>query len=343
MNPDILSFMSERRFGTETEILSADRRNFKLRPLNSDRGEMPEGIDSFALTISDVIKQEVVLRHWHLTHNNNSWVLKPDSSCGIEICSPVSKGWLGLQKICRVTQALAAHPIAAVDDRCGFHVHVDVGDIGFEGVGAILCYWIKFEHLFMDAMPDLRKRNRYCQAICMSSIDVEAHISIPDLIRRLGINKYYSINTWHMNKGKRQTIEFRIMDSGACLNAFTIKNWVRLLLHFVERSRLQDVPPQYEPNRKESSLCWLDLNDFMEFMQFNQSLSGGMIQMRNWFLARIRANINSKLSGIWTPNARIIIKEQLDTIWSKLDLGDSEQYLNPTDMEKALYATETKS
>jgi hypothetical protein len=346
MDSKPLSFDYDRRFGTETEVPSFDHRDFKRYPLNAKSKEQPEGMEYLATMISTVVKHRVECNKWHHTHNNDSWVLKPDSSCGIEICSPVYKGWHGLRQVVQVTKALADDPRVDVDSRCGFHVHLGIEDCDPAQTLSILSHWIKCEAVFMDSVPFNRKNNRYCQLIGHSPLfDHNEEYSLVALLQKLGNAKYFSLNAYHLNRGSRSTIESRIAEESACVDPFYVKNWVRLLIHFVECAKARKPPGKYNGD-SWSGLVWLDLNEVMEFLRFNEPLSKGMEQVRNWFLARIRRNVDCSTTGAFAPEARKITKLQIEEIWTRLGLGESSMpYISPSNLEEALYGQkpETKN
>jgi hypothetical protein len=215
-------------------------------------------------------------------------------------------------------------------------------------VAKILAYWVKCESIFLDSVPNHRKRNRYCQ--CVGMTDLFEHNTVFDedlIIKKLGMQKYYTINCYHYYKEDRNTIEFRIVESDGCSDPFLIKNWIRLLIHFIECAKAAPIPSNYSPNDSASGFCWLDLEDVMKFLGFigDASLSKGMEQTRNWFIARIYKNISNQpeLPGIWSEVARKISKEQLVNVISnlKLSLSDMETYLKSEDVE-FLYSDEYK-
>ena len=168
MDLNNLSFNSSRRFGVEIELNSSDNRDFQEFPLAS--GELPEGIYDIANMITNHLGEKTLVKGWHSTHHNDGWVLKPDRSCGIEVCSPVSKGWEGIKSICNVVDLFEKTPQILADGRCSLHVHVDVSDCATEEVAKILYWWIKCESVFLDSVPFSRKKNRYCQCIGMTDL-----------------------------------------------------------------------------------------------------------------------------------------------------------------------------
>jgi hypothetical protein len=193
-------------------------------------------------------------------------------------------------------------------------------------------------------MPTMRKRNRYCQQIGVTSLfDVESDFSPQNLMRRLGETKYYTINTYHMQKGNRSTIEFRIGEGEGCLDPYMVKNWVRLVVHFVEMMKNRAAPGRYEPGDQWSGLCWLDPQEVMEIMGFWKPLSKGLEETRNWFLARLWSNLNTELPGVFCGAARRVAKAQVEEIISRLDLTSRlPLLLKPVDMAAALYDLDTR-
>jgi len=149
--------------------------------------------------------------------------------------------------------------------------------------------------------------------------DVEEGLIPPDqLIKKLGICKYYTVNTYHYYNKRRKTIEFRIMDNKCCLFPWMAKNWVRLILHFVETIAFKGTPLPYERGNKWSSYCWLDPFDVFEilgFMPDQCDLSPGLEQVRSWFVSRLDVNTkNNNFSGIMSSLGRRISREQIDRL-----------------------------
>lgn len=350
-SPGRLSFNYGRRFGVEIELNAFDGRDFKKYPLN--KGEFPEGSEYIGQAITKLLAKRVEICKWHHTHDNTSWVIKPDSSCGIEVCSPVSKGWIGLKEICQVIDMFSQDPKIMADGRCSLHVHVDVNDmcrkqgdslgrpvpggrIGpLDELGTVLAYWIKCESVFLDSVPEPRKRNRYCQCIGMcDEFEAEGNYGPQDVIKILGTQKYYTINTYHLCQHKRTAIEFRIVENEGCKDPYLVKNWVRLLVHFIEVAKRHPFPLEYAPGDKWSGLLWLDPEDVMTLLGFvgGYELSRGLEQTRNWFLARLNRNLQGNtLSGIWSEAARATAREQIDKMISHLGLRESiDECLIPT-------------
>jgi hypothetical protein len=273
----MLKFLYWRPFGVELELNSFDGNSILQK-------EVPEGLPYIANLVSKTLNTYVEVRgfghtHWYKGHGY--WVLKPDNSCGMEAASPIMQGWYGLKEICRVTEAFGNDPKIEADNRCSLHVHLDVSDLTNDQIGNILNWWIKCEPVFLDSVPMSRKDNRYCEFIGMWDwIDGEYCFPASEIIRILGETKYHTANSFHLFSGERSSLEFRIGEGGLCKDALSTKNWIRLLIHFVEV--VKDIVPE--------SLYWLDADDVIKLLGFEGALSLGMQQVRNWFFTRLTDN-----------------------------------------------------
>jgi len=297
-----------RRYGVELELNAFDLRN---RPIGHENGKLPEGIHYIGNLVQKTVNENVLIHKWGNDHNNEQWVIKPDASCGMEVCTPVCKGWHDLKKVCKVIDGFALDPKVLVDERCSLHIHIEVADLSLEQVATILTWWIKCEPVFMDSVPRSRKRNRYCQFIGLADFMNEIEdgfMPMAALIRNLGEYKYYSANSYHIYRKKRSSVEFRIMDYSACKDSLVVKNWTRLLLHFVERCVARRMPENYEKNNSWSGYQWLDPIQVFEHLGFlpNQyELSEGLSQTRSWFLSKLLQNtLNANLPGVMSDKAR---------------------------------------
>lgn len=336
-----LQFDYLRRYGVEIEVNASDGKDH----ISSDK--MPEGIEVVGNIVSKILCDRVEIKSWrdslsHWDKNMGSWLVKPDGSCGMEICSPVSKGWTGLNDICMVVDALLAGQIKA-DLRCSLHVHVEVNDLTVEELASVITYWIKCEAVFMDAFPEIRKNNKYCQYIGLCDWVKSDTIMTPEqLVRFFGLQKYTSINTYHLNKGKRPTIEFRIADNTFCQNSFFAKNWIRLVLHFVEMTKKLPFATKYVSGDPWSSYLWLDPHDVFKVLGWDGSyeLSPGMKQVRNWFAVKMIENLGRSSINILSLAGRHVAHAQVFDIIQKYikskDLNPREATM-PEDRYDAVY------
>lgn len=234
--------------------------------------------------------------------------MKPDSSCGIEICSPVSKGWRGIHQICRVVEALGDKGIAA-DSRCSFHVHVGVSDLSIDQVASVVAHWIKCEPIFIDSFPPRRKSSKYCQSISASDLyEIEDPISSDGILSRIAKLKYLTLCIKHymMEQNRRDSLEFRLAEEVACGDASFAKNWIRLCIQFVEETSKLPLPPDYSPGDRFSGLCSLDVGDVLAILGLDRpKISLGLKEMGDWLLRRLRDNTGrSDDRSIWGDSFR---------------------------------------
>lgn len=323
-----------RRYGIELELNAFDSRN---RPIGYENGRLPEGTHYIGNLVQKTIGENVLVHKWGNDHHNSQWIIKPDASCGIEVCTPVCKGWYDLKKVCKVVEAFSKNPQIISDDRCSLHIHIEVADLSLEKIITIMTWWIKCEAVFLDSVPPSRKRNRYCQCIGLTDFmgDIEkGFMSDSSLLKNLGEYKYYSANLYHIYRKKRQSVEFRIMDHTACKDALCVKNWTRLLLHFVERCIERGMPDDYEEGNSWSGYQWLDPVQVFEFLGFlpNQyDLSKGLLQTRAWFLSQLLKNTtNTNLPGVMSDLARSKAWEETLLLSSQLqhevEIGEDQLY-----------------
>lgn len=330
-----LSFDSNRRFGVELEVLAFDKEN---RP----KGEkMPKGTEHVVMLVKENVEESVEARGYEHTQENNNWVVKPDSSCGLEICTPPLRGWRGIRKVCKVVEAFKNDPKIEIDRRCSVHVHVEVADLERSQIASVIAQWIKCEPIFMDLVPNSRKLNRYCQLMGMTNLFEHDQIYAPDnLIKKVGEIKYFSMNSKSIKDGLRNTLEIRIIEGEGCKDPYLIKNWLRLILHFVERTSKMPMPKQYTPNDPWSSLLWLDTKDVMKVLGFGRGqyeLSKGLTQTRNWMLARLMKFMTPDVGKGPRWKAYAELKEILKELEEDGVIIDPKEHLSPIDLADALY------
>jgi hypothetical protein len=339
-----LNWTTDRRFGIEMELNAFDGRN---RPEKKD--ELPKGIDIVGDVVSQTLRTNVTVRHWEHTHNNENWVIKPDSSCGMEVCSPVLKGWSGLEQVVKCAEAFSAHPEIVSDKRCSLHVHVNVFDCSPAEVASIVAHWVKCEAVFMDSVPPNRKRSRYCQIVGMCDMFDTCDQPTPkEILQRMGQSKYFTLNNHHYSRERRTTIEFRIAENAACTDPIFVKNWARLVVHFCDQAKKLPLPGRYKEGDPWSSFCWLDPIDVFKllgFMPGQYDLSPGLMQVRDWFIARMMVNMkDSGLKGVFSDAGRQYAWNELLDIAKATKFDSVLRHLrgDGMDMNEWLYAKELR-
>lgn len=296
-----MKFDYYRRHGSEIEVNALDGLSAPAQ-----EGAQPEGIQYVAQVVASTVKQRCEIYTWLAGQKaadfNQIWLVKPDGSCGMEVCTPVSKGLYGINQGARVIAAFKDSRVIQADTRCSLHVHVDVSDLTTDLVAAILAHWLKCEYTMLLAMPDHRKKNRYCQPIGMSDlVQADSNLTSEGLINWLGMYKYYTANAFHYKNGKRPTLEFRIADEEACKNPVYYRNWHKLILHFVEMAILKGLPKPFEKGNPFSGYLWLTPDEVLSFLGFEDQvdLCDELKETRSWLISRIEQYSQSKLGGIW--------------------------------------------
>lgn len=346
-----LSFSSNRRFGVEFEYNAFDKKN---RPDNPQK--RVAGIEVIAGVVAKFCEQGVEIREWEHTQKNDKWVVKPDSSCGLEVVTPPLKGWKGLMQTCRVVDGMAKHPQIEADHRCSVHVHLEIADLTEDQMASLFEHWVKCEPVFMDMMPPERKRNRYCQFVGLSNkFQTTTSLSAKQWIEEVGDVKYYSGNVNQMKKAiaqgnmERKTWEVRLGEAGGCKDPFFVKNWVRLLVHFIEMCKMRPRPNPYEEGKPPltNGMVWLDPEDVMTVLGFSNNphqyeLSNGLRQLRNWTLARLQKNLSPHaLPGY--PRS-VAYKQVQDIIARHKEEGEeiTPACLHPENLPEALFSDQYK-
>lgn len=337
---EFLQWDSDRRYGVELEINAFDG---KSRPGPDDKS--PKGIAEVGDIIVRRTGHGVKITKWGHTHNNDFYVVKPDGSCGMEVCTPILKGWDGLSQVIGLADIFRTEGKIKSDERCSLHVHVNVNGCDLTEVASAAAWWVKCEPVFIDSMPARRKKSRYCQVVGMSDMFDHAQRPDPrDILDRLASAKYFTFNDYHYNQkdsGKqRDTIEYRLAENSACLDPYYIKNWVRLVVHFTDRAMKRGMPGTYKSSDPLSGLSWLDpiaVFEFLGFMPGQYQLSPGLAQVRDWFLARIYINIfDGNLPGLWSKIGRSHAFKEVVEIILKIEKADGRSF----DFTEAMYPLE---
>lgn len=252
------------RFGVEIELNSFD--GFS----KSDDANGPSGIKHAAEVVKNCLNETVDVAPWHTTLTTPKWLIKPDSSCGFEVVSPILKGNAGLKSLKKVITSFKKDGRFTVDSRCGFHVHYELPSKNIDYISTMIVCWIRCELFFCLLIPNFRKQNRYCQLMGMSDIflqNVDLNKNI--IFNEISEYKFYSMSLYHFKKSNRNTVEFRIMDQSACLDSEVAECWILLLNIFINKVGKIDVFDK-DGNLKEK-LAWLDCSDVFDFLQIKNN------------------------------------------------------------------------
>ena len=263
----LVKFNPKRTYGIELEFGQGSDRNFLKRCIAE-------------------ANEPAVTSEWRHDSNNAEWVCKTDSSCGFEIASRVFGSNRSIRKTLddlkpmeAVAQVLQRRQ-AEVTDRCGFHVHVCVGDMDDVQLTRLLSYWVKFEYFLVNTLPARRKRNTYCP-LHSSYLSPIKKFDLRELLRR-GFHQRGALNWgWYES---RKTVEIRIAEGTS--DPEVVKNWVRFLLYCIER-----VTTWPEPE----NVNWLTLHEALKLLDFYNDpndnvfriLSPALTETKKWVLDRI--------------------------------------------------------
>ncbi len=269
MSYELVKFAPKRTFGVELEFTDGKTREF-LRDCIMGVGEKAQ-----------------VSGYQHDT-GKEKWTCKTDSSCGYEIASRVlgsTRSVLQTLTDLNILEKVATElerKKAPVSTRCGFHVHVWVGDLEEEHLHRLLSYWVRLEKTVMDMMPERRRNNSYCP--CHSTFFApNQKVALRDMINR-GFKQRGSLNwAWY---GQRKTVEFRVAEGTT--DPDTIKNWVRFLLHFCEMVRYMEDRPNLNWLTFEESLSILGLYNSPGEKKVFRILSPALVELRQWMLQRTK-------------------------------------------------------
>lgn len=282
-----------RNFGVEIELNSFDNRDFSKQPLQN--GEFPSGFFDVVESISS-FGLDVEYKSWHYTHNNSNWVVKTDSSCGIEICSPVLQD---PELVVDLLDFLKIKNLKA-NNLCSFHIHFDFLNNSNYQIASVLSWWIKIEHLIFDCLSGNRKCNSYCKSIGIS--DILEHDSAPseDIVYILGRSKYYSVNTFHLVRNNRRTLEFRLFNSKEFIDCSEdFFNWFVFLNNFIESCVSEKIP---------SDFCWIDLESLVDLLNLKNE------KIFLFFLSKMNDKINKNSnfrSKSFKDLQKIFVKNQI--------------------------------
>jgi hypothetical protein len=271
------------RFGVEIELNSPDLRDFVKNPLKS--GEYPSGMDRIASIVSK-LGFDCQLHEWRYNHNSSCWCCKPDRSCGIELCSPVldkeSKHQLFL-----VMDALSDDPSVLIDERCSFHVHIELSSMDFnESAASILAWWVKCEHVFFDFAAPFRKNNFYCRPIGTSDLFApDETVHFEKIFSKLR-HKHFSANAFHLFNRRRKTLEFRLAEGTR--DSFFADMWIKTIFSFAKAAESRGLPSDY---------LWMTPLEVLEFMNMDSSIE-------EWFLSRLISNCLFGNSECFSPYNR---------------------------------------
>ncbi len=306
-----------RRFGVEIEYNAFDGLDRSVGENN-----LPKGVYFFANQIKESLKCTVDVCKWHYTNDNKNWVIKPDSSCGLEVCSPVLQGSAGISSLAKAIESLAESTKISADERCSLHVHVEIADYTPADIVKLFQAWTCHELFFYFLNYSKRWLNCYCQPLGFSfPVSVVRNASYVDVLDILGSYKYYAINLFHYRKGKRKTVEFRIVGNQACLDSLETQMWCRLFLIFVQRLK-----NNIQADADYASTEYLDFIQTLRFLDLKYCSDSNEIIM--WLI--------EKFSRFTSSEIRIDKRLCQRYIWDEIITNSQENFVQATEYLEGL-------
>eukprot|EP00588_Corethron_pennatum_P022149 CAMPEP_0194314538 /NCGR_PEP_ID=MMETSP0171-20130528/11391_1 /TAXON_ID=218684 /ORGANISM="Corethron pennatum, Strain L29A3" /LENGTH=306 /DNA_ID=CAMNT_0039070007 /DNA_START=554 /DNA_END=1474 /DNA_ORIENTATION=+ len=183
---------------------------------------------------------------WKLVHDGSITcsVNSPDCS-KYELVSPILKGEDGLNESERVLEVVNAVSNISVNKSMGFHVHVNVKDLGLEHIKNVCLNFIKYEDAIDEFMPPSRRDHNLCKRN-RDAIPLEGsgrkHNAVAtcqtldqlfDIMNPLD-SRYFKLNLQNLRTGRQPTIEFRQHSSTG--NFEKVAAWIRFCTRLVHNS-----------------------------------------------------------------------------------------------------------
>lgn len=266
-----------------------------------------------AITEADPERPADVFEQYCRSAVRNAWHVKLDHSCGdqdgeygLEVASPIMKGWKDLLAVARVGRA-AVRVGAKPNARCAVHVHAAAGDFDRPRLASLVAWWLKVEWLWLEAVEARRRRSEYCVPLrkaCRFLLEYDADYDAQSFMRdfenedpdrRVALN----VSRCYDKEDRRQwTVELRLPE--ATKSEVDTVNWCRLFVYFVEHASSQPFPGSLRELRNlKEALAAMGL---WQWPGRPLQLSVGMWKTRDWLLGRI-ARLGSSKEVVSDANA----------------------------------------
>lgn len=289
-----------RKFGIELEVTP-----------NFTKNEIGMLLEDFELFYGQgrPVRVQPGFQGWADTHANDYWHVKYDSTCGPlgaghdfgwEVASYIGRSEGDLERMAGAAEGLHRAGLKT-NQNCGFHIHIDVADFSPTQIGILIAHWLRIEFCIISACPRHRLQNIYCQLLNFRRLTQGAAynplnpLNFWEQMAPLNLNthrnydKRYTLNLIGYRIGQekpyysRQTAEFRFP---ACmLDDNHVKNWVRLLLCFVDSVKRAKAPDELKTTSVDEALQIIGLKGTDKFILLDEKLS----DTKKWFLKNIQA------------------------------------------------------
>ena len=238
--------LPDRKFGIELELSCAQGSN-----VQQIASIIRQGSGSNVTVVSEYARAHDPAQGWKLVHDGSIVCSRDFPNCSrFELVSPILCGEAGLRVCSRVVHSLQGVAVS-VNKSMGFHVHINVEDMGVSSLKKVCQNFVKYEDVIDTFMPLSRRSgssesNQYFKSNKLAVGDVNksnlersriiaACGATSDLCRTMNpTGRYYKLNLQNLSTGRQPTIEFR-QHSGTS-NFEKISNWVRLCMVIVTNS-----------------------------------------------------------------------------------------------------------
>lgn len=246
-----------RKFGVEIEFRDLEQHLAAeaIQSVTNEHCHITEYHGRRCTTCRDIVGYDKWKIERDSTVTRSEWDSDEDTNLlyGGEAVAPIGSGQAHLDQIGKVMRALRAAG-ATVDRQAGMHVHLNMKDMGKEGLAQLVLHWQQIEDFMFGLCAPSRRNNSYCQPMSLSEAQQIAQ-------------QFRTRGTAYGNRGalnvtcypKLGTFEFRLHQG--TLNARKMDSWVKLLLG-ITQSVKERKHQLYQPNL--SLLGSLTADGFLE-------------------------------------------------------------------------------
>ena len=201
------------------------------------RTHIPDDVPYGVLTIGIEIEVNDLSYAQRREVESHYWEIVSDSSCGLEIKSPVLHERNFSQELRALLSDIKADGRPPIDRRCGVHVHIGAQDMSWQDLRKVMALWAQLEEWIYDRLAPSRRNGIMCPPTdwlasrilaCDSQHEMDDIIyggRVPRKHEKYDDARYFGINCHSYYY--RGTIEFRAHQ--ASLNARKISYWVDFL------------------------------------------------------------------------------------------------------------------
>lgn len=210
----VADLFTSRTFGIEIEFAN---------PLRISRVQIASKLRAAGLDVQNQSYNHRVQRCWKLI---------TDSTCGLELVSPVLRGSDGIEQIkiaMRVLDGLGMK----VNRSCGLHIHLGMDDMDAEAIRDMILSYHSNQELIDYLLAPSRRSAHYCRKLTRNDVSRLNRINSLSDVGNTGATRYKTVNVHSYNR--YGTIEFR--QHQGTLDGNKAACWIELLLGLADAAR----------------------------------------------------------------------------------------------------------